>query len=205
MSMRRTSGLLPLLLLSLLVLVFSTASPVLAASGTSAHFTFHGLTAFAEFDTYSPDGCVETFVYVDGTQGHKYTEGDVFIGQYDYCTQTLLLSAFGSASNPNFQVDKKLGSASLTTTIPVTDEVSGRTFNVSVSITWTALDALMHENGSFHFHAKGFIDNSHFNAAFRDANASGTVSNGTTNYTPASAAYAQIASMKTGDVSITHP
>jgi hypothetical protein len=205
MSTRRISGLLPLLLSSLLVFVFSTATPVLAASGTSAHFTFHGLTAFAEFDTNSPDGCVETFVYVDGTQGHKSTEADVFVGQFDNCTQTLLLSAFGSASNPHFQVDKKLGSASLSATIPVTDEVSGTTLNVSVSVTWTALDALMQENGTFHFHSKGFIDNSHFNAAFRDANASGTVSNGTTNYTPASADYAQIASMKTGDVSITHP
>jgi len=191
MRIRCISGLLPLLLSSLLVLVFSTASPVLAASGTSAHFTFHGLTAFAEFDTYSPDGCVETFVYVDG--------------QYDYCTQTLLLSAFGSASNPNFQIDKKLGSASLNTTIPVTDYVSGNTFNVSISVTWTAIDALMHENGTFHFHSKGFIDNNHFNADFRDANASGTVSDGTTNYTPASALYAQLASMKSGDVFITHP
>ena len=205
MSMRRISGLLPLLLSSLLVLVFSTASPVLAASGTSAHFTFHGLTAFAEFDTYSPNGCVETFVYVDGTHSHNYTVGDVFIGQFDYCTQTLLLSAFGSASNPNFQIDKKLGSASLNTTIPVTDYVSGNTFNVSISVTWTAIDALMHENGSFHFHSKGFIDNSHFNAGFRDANASGTVSDGTTNYTPDSALYAQLASMKSGDVFITHP
>src|SRR5258706_3537091 len=123
MSMRRISGLLPLLLLSLLVLVFSSAPPAWASSGTSAHFTFHGLTAFAEFDTFSPDGCVETFVNVDGTQSHNFTVGDVFIGQFDYCTQTLLLSAFGSASNPNFQIDKKLGSASLNTTISVSDTV----------------------------------------------------------------------------------
>jgi hypothetical protein len=46
-------------------------------------------------------------------------EADVVIIQFNLCTSTLLLGASGSTSNPNFQIDKKLLSVSLSATISV--------------------------------------------------------------------------------------
>src|SRR5258708_761863 len=77
--------------------------------------------------------------------------------------------------------------------------------SVSVDLTWTSTSAIAHEISSFHFHTKGFTENAHFNADFRDANASGTVSAGTTNFTPSQSVFAQIFSAKEVDVMITRP
>jgi hypothetical protein len=172
-------------------------------------FRFHGLSAIAFFDNLSPDRCIDTSVSVDGFQNtvnNQTTSGaDIFIGQFNNCTSTQLLAASGSTSSPTFQIDKKLLSASLNTTILVTDFVSGTTFNVSVSVAWTSTSAIAHEIQTFHFHTKAFTENAHFNADFRDANASGTVSDGTTNFTPSSSVFAQTMSAKEADVAITHP
>ena len=203
MKMTRATCCLLVLLLSLVAFAFPTSAHA-AGSGSATVFRFHGLSAFADFDSFSPDGCIETFVFVDGTQSGNSSEADVFIGQFDNCTGTLLLAAFGSTFNPTFQVGQKLGSASLSATIPVFDEVSGNTFNVSVSQTWTATGPLSREIESVHFQTKNFIENFHFNDAFRDASASGTVSDGTTNFTPSPSVFAQIASFKSGDVTIIH-
>ena len=204
MKITRVTCCLFILLLSLVAFAFSTTAPRAhaAGSGSITVVRFHGHSAFADFDSTS--GCIETFAEVDGTQSDTSPEADVFIGKFDNCTGTLLLLAFGSTFNPTFQVSNKLDSASLSATISVFDDVSGNTFNVSVSTTWMATGPLSHEIGSFHFHTKNFIENFHFNDAFRDASASGTVSDGTTNFTPSPSVFAQTASFKSGDVTISH-
>ncbi len=209
MKITRVTCCLFVLLLSLVAFAFSTSAPrAHAASGTTFVVRFHGLSAFSNFDNVSPDGCIDTFVSVDGFQNtvNKQTtsEADIFFDQFDSCTGTELF-AFGSTSNPNFQIDKKLLSASLRATIPVCCDVFGNTFNLSVNLTWTSTSAIAHENSTFHFHSKGFTENAHFNADFRDANASGTVSDGTTNFTPSPSVFAQTMSAKAVDVFITHP
>ncbi len=206
MKITRVTCCLFALMLSLVAFAFSTSVPraYAAASGSTTVFRFHGLTSFAVFDSVSPDGCVDTFVVLEAQKSRTSLEADVFIGKFDFCTQTDLLEASGSTFNPDFQISTKLDSASLNATISVFDFLSGNTFNVSVSTTWTATGPLSHEIQSFHFHTKGFIDNFHLNAAFRDAGASGTVSDGTTNFTPSPSLFAQIASVKFGEVTITH-
>ena len=206
MKILRLTCCLFVLLLSLVAFAFTTSAPRAhaAGSGSTTVFRFQAKTAFADFDSFSPDGCIETFVEVDGTQSGTSSEADVFIGQFNNCTQTQLLGAFGSTSTPNFQVGGKLASASLSATISVCCDVSGNTFSVSVSMSWTATGALSHEIGSFHFQTKNFIENFHFNDDFRDASASGTVSDGTTNFTPSPSVFAQIASFKSGEVDISH-
>jgi len=206
MKMTRITRCLLVLLLSLGAFAFSPSAPrVQAASGTTAVFRFHGLSAFASFDNVS--GCIETTVFVDGSQNtvnnQRTSTADIFIGLFDTCTQTPLLEAIGSTVNPNFQVRKDLTSAALNTTISVTDLVSGNTFNVAVNLTWTSTSATSHELSNFHLHTPGFTENAHFNADFRYATASGTVSDGTTNFTPAQSVFAQTLSAKTGDVTIT--
>ncbi len=208
MKIARVTCCLFVLLLSLVAFAFTTSAPrAHAASGTTFVFRFHGSSAFAFFDNLS--GCIDTSVSVDGFQNtvnKQTTSGaDIFIDQFNICTSTELLAAEGSTLNANFQVGKKLVSASLNTTISVTDFVSGNTFDVSVNLTWTSTSAIAHEISSFHFHTKGFTENAHFNADFRDANASGTVSAGTTNFTPSQSVFAQIFSAKEVDVMITRP
>ncbi len=210
MKLTRVTCCLFVLLLSLVAFAFTTGVPrAHAASGNTFQFKFHGLSAQADFDNLSPDGCIDTFVFVDGSQNpagkQTFSSADVFIGKFNLCTNTPLLEASGFTLNPDFQIDKKLLSASLNTTISVTDFVSGNTFNVSVSMAWTSTSAIAHENSTFHFHTKGFTENGHFNAAFRDADASGTVSDGTTNYTPSPSIFAQTMSAREVDVFITHP
>jgi len=210
MKIARVTCCLAILLLSLVAFAFSTSTPrAHAASGTTFVSKFHGLSAQANFDNLSPDGCIDTFVFVDGFQNtfHKQTfsGADVFIGQFDLCKNTQLLGASGFTDNPTFQIDKKLLSASLSATILVTDFVSGSTFNVSVSMAWTSTSAIGHENSTFHFHTKAFTENGHFSADFRDANASGTVSDGMTNFTPSPSVFAQTMSAKEVDVFISHP
>jgi len=202
--------------LSLVAFTFLTATPKAqaAASGSTFVVRFHGASAFANFDSFSPDGCIETLAFVDGTQNGSSLEADVFISQVNNCTATplsgggcgptALLCAFGTTFSPTFQVSKALDSASLSATIPVFDSVSGNTFNVSVDVTWVATGPLSRESGSSHFHTKNFTENFHFNDEFRDASASGTVSDGTTNFSPSPSVFAQTASFKSGDVTITH-
>ena len=210
MKIARVTCCLLVLLLSLVAFAFTASAPrAHAASGTTFVFRFHGMAAQADFDNVSPDGCIDTFVFVDGSQNtvnkQTFSSADVFIGKFDLCTNTQLLAAFGSTSSPTFQIDKKLLSASLNTTISVFDKVSGKTFNVSVSVAWTSTSAIVHEISTFHFHTKAFTENGHFNADFRDANASGTVSAGTTNFTPSPSVFAQTMSAKEVDVFISHP
>ena len=190
------------LLLALIAIACSTPAHA-AAAGKATVVKFHGLTAIADFDSFSPDGCIETFVFLSGTQSKTGPEADVSIGQVNSCTGDELF-AFGSTLNPTFQVNNQLTSASLSATISVFDEVSGNTFTVSVSATWTGTGPLSHQSGTSHFHTKNFSENFHFNDTFRDASASGTVSDGTTNFTPSPAVFAEIASFKSGDVIISH-
>jgi len=201
MKILRVTCCLFVLILSIVAFAFaSTASPARAASPAAVHFSFHGLAAFADFDSVS--GCVDTFVSVDGTSTRNQNFADVFIGQFDFCTDTDLLIAFGSTSAATFQVGSQFSSATLSATIPVTDELTGNTFNVSVSVNWTATGPIQSEVSTFHFHTKGFTENDQFNAKFRDAQASGTISDGTTNFSPSPSDFAQIGRFNQGDVLI---
>jgi hypothetical protein len=206
---RVTCGLF-ILLLSLIAFAFTTSAPrAHAASGQTIVIKGHGLHVESGFDYKSPDGCIETTVYVDAFQNivHKQTvsTADAFIGKFNNCTNTTLLYASGGTDNPTFQINKDLLSASLSATIPVTDTVSGNTFSVFVNMTWTSTGGIQHQIITQHYRTQGFTINSHSNADIRDAIASGTVSDGTTNYTPSGTLwFAQIVSARSVDVTITH-
>jgi hypothetical protein len=203
----RVSCCLFVLLSSLAALIFSITAPraYAAGSGSGVVVRFQGNTALATFDSVSPDGCIDTAVFVTGTQSSTGPEADVTISQYDFCTDTPLLFAFGSTSTPNFQVSGGLASASLSATISVIEFVSGNTFPVSVSVTWTATGPFSRIVGTEHLQFGNLIETFHRNDTFRDASASGTVSDGTTNFTPSPSVFAQIASFRSSDVVISHP
>jgi len=202
--MRRTH--LSILLLSLLTigglavtLAFIQLAPASAAqAATVTVFTSHfkDLSATADFQTSS--GCVDTFVSV----GADASTAGVFITQFDTCSSTLLKEAFGQTANPDMQVDQNLRSASLHATIPVYDLVSNTTSPVAVNLTWTGGSLRMSEDSIFHMRGPGIIENGQFRGDFRPAVASGTVSDGVTNFTPDPSGFAQIAKFASGNVTI---
>jgi hypothetical protein len=128
----------------------------------------------------------------------------VNISQYDSCSGTQLMAAFGSSplTGDSLQVDKKLSSATLNATVQVFDYISGNTFNEDIALNWTAAGDPVSEKDHFQFRAAGYIANYRFSGTFRPAQASGNMSDGVTNFSPSPSYYAEIDSVKSGSVTI---
>ena len=207
MKITRVTCCLFILLLSLVAFAFTTNVPKAhAASGNTIVFKGHGLHVESGFDYIN--GSIETTVYVDAFQNKVHNQivstADVFIGQVDLLTNKTIMDASGGTSSPTFQIDKTLLSASLGAIMPVFDNQTGqKLFDVTVNMTWTSTSDIYHQNFTQHYHTQGFTINSHSNADIRDATASGTVFDGTTNYTPSPSIFAQIVSAKSVQVTIT--
>jgi hypothetical protein len=157
------------------------------------HFKFKGESVLSIFT--STDGCIQTQVFVAATQGvsrslpgpgNPVTEVALFILQEDICTDTRLISAESLSAIPaaDFQVDKKLAQAILNTTVTATDYAADppASFDVSIDLTWTATGPLTRANDNTHFHTPGCVINNRIHGTSRTAEASGSVSDGTTNY-----------------------
>lgn len=165
--------------------------------------TFKGLSAAAFFDSISADGCTDTSVDVLASRGFDLYPSYAFdhgssvylsIFQYDTCAQQEVMFAGGFASNANFIIDNQLNTATLNTTVNVTNwnSATQSTFPVTVNLTWQGYGATTHIVTDQHQTSKYWESNFHFNGDTRSATASGVVSpDGTTNYTngPASPAY----------------
>jgi len=201
------------LILALALTALAATSVSGAAGASTLHFSFKGQFAEAVFDSLDPSGCVETFVFVEGVNGTVKETGHptvssmavITIDQFDFCTGTETLFAEGQATLAagEFQI-KMLTTATLNATIEVFDFVSGASFPVDVSVSWTGVGATTTQKDHFQIKGPDFKVNSRFMGTFRDATASGTVSDGTTNFTPESAVFADMGSVKQGEVDIIH-
>jgi hypothetical protein len=200
---------------SLAFVLMALTLPARAAPAETLHFSFKGQFAEALFSSTDPSGCVVTEVFVAADDGRVKTGPGmpevesvafIFISQFDVCTQTQLLAADGFAvlAPDAFQIDRQLTAATLTATIEVFDFVSGTSFPVEVNVSWTGFGDTFSVKDRFHLKAPGFKVNSRFDGTFRDATASGTVTDGTTNFTPEPAVFADMGSVKQGEVDIIH-
>jgi hypothetical protein len=178
-------------LLVVLALALATFSQYSSASAGD-NFKFSGNFADAGFST--ADGCVVTNVGVFANKGKFQSPpgpgssgafADMYIDQYDSCTGAQYILAFGGTplSNDAFQIDRGLNSAVLNATILVFDNVSGTEISVSVNLEWVGIGAL--NKGTFHSHSKspGCVINERFSGSSRFAEATGSVSDGVTNFT----------------------
>jgi len=174
-----------------------------AASGAATVVKFNGPSAVAEFDTVSNG--VETFVLVVGsTPAAASPQVVVVVNQFDVNTGTPLLLASGSTSSATIQVGPNLSSATVSAAVPLTDSVSGTSFTVGLNVAWTANSPLMHEHPTTTVtHTPNITSIFHSNSSFRNADASGTVSDGTTNFTPAPSVFAQILRVNSAQITIT--
>jgi len=203
-------------LFAVLALAVATFSQHTTASAGDV-FRQSGNDAIALFSSLDPSGCITTDVTVAASDifNHNppgppnvFSGTFIFISQYDFCTDTLLLDASGfnlSLGDKDFQAPGNLTSARLTATINVYDFVSDSNFDVFVDLAWTATSPLsrFHENDHFVVspHCKSF---GHVIDTFRFAQASGIVSDGATNFTPEAteARGGSIGTLKTGGVDI---
>lgn len=200
-------------LLTVLTLALAVFSQHTVASAGGV-FKFRGEGASAVFSSVDGSGCIWTDVYVNADEGISQgppgrgsaSSGVVLvISQYDSCAGTQLLAAegFTSLAAPDFQVFGNLESATLSATVNVFDNVSGTSFDVFVDLSWTGTASFVNRQKSHsHFDFPGCKVNSRFNLSFRPAVATGSVSDGFTNYTPDPSLGYDIYKAKSGEVAI---
>ena len=165
-------------------------APISSSAAEKTQFRAKGALAVVLFDAV--DGCIGTDVFVrafDGTEREgsgKPTKGaavDIFVDQFNFCDETLLSSAEGriAVSAAEFQIDKKIESARLTTTVELTDSVSGHSFNVSMDLIWTATSQPEVVRNRFFIRGPGRTVHEQDRGAFREATTTGTISSAPTN------------------------
>ena len=198
-------------LLVVLALVVATLSQPIHASAADV-FKFRGHSASAFFSSMDPSGCINTGGSVFAFENISHSPPGpgsstaavlVDLFQYDFCTDTLLLSASGDAdlTSSDFQVTGNLDSATLHATVPVYNNAAETAFDVTVDLTWTSTSSLGHQNSQYKVNFQGCHYNLKNNSAFRYAEASGTVSDGTINFTPDPSTEATIFFAKGGEIS----
>jgi hypothetical protein len=159
-------------------------------------------SAEAFFSSVDPSGCITTFVWVFA--GEPSSQAGLIIRQYDACTFTLLLDAYGSAelADPEFQVAVgNLASATLETTVNTYDYVSGSSFDVYVDLTWTGIGTPNRYTSNSQWHDQNCHEISHHHGVSRTAEASGTISDGQTDFAPGPSVEARLYLDKYVDIS----
>jgi len=199
----------------LAVLVISiTALATPAMVGAVNRINLSGLSASANFS--STDGCIYTYAYVSAStevnrqtsdQTQTTTTGFLTVSKSDVCQYLPLLEGNGSSTlgDADFQVGKRLDTATLKTTITVYDWVSDSYFDIDVDLTWTATGDAGRSMVIEHDAQAGLIFQQKMTGTGRIADAAGTVSDGTTNFSPEPTQEGYIQNVSTGSVTIFKP
>lgn len=195
----------------LCILLLTIASQYTVASATNI-YRFQGKGADAYFVSRDASGCIVTRAEVAATDQSSMSPtaskdyssfAFVAIYQYDECNNQDLLAGSGivSLTGSEFQVAGNLNSATLNVTVPIMDSVSNSSFDVTVSITWTAVGDRIHD--TTHFNSK--LGKCHFsrrtNGETQFAQASGSISDGVTNFAVGTSQGAAIYVTKAGELS----
>jgi len=198
---RRTA----LTIFSLGLLVLAPFSVVSAATDKVTVENLRGPLVNGYFSALDPTGCIETDTFVTANRptdqllpgrGTTTIVGAVSIFRYDSCTDTVLLQAVGeidSSSAAVFRVSRQYLWASLNATITVTNIDTGDTFDVSVNVAFVSTSSIHRdtENTNDRYSRSCHVLN-RWKGTGRDAVATGTVSDGVTNFTPSASQPAEI-------------
>jgi len=196
--------------LVLVVALLVTPTAALAASDVT-HFSFNGQSAIAAFEHVDASGCIVTRVGVIAVGGAIKTDGEppvasetsILIDVNDQCTGETLVAASGSRALAGGDfIQRKLDTATLETSIDVSDKTSGSTFAVHLSLRWAGTGSVSRTKEHTEIIEPGFVFISRSDASSRDASASGTVSAETTNFTPDAAVSGSLADVRSGEVTI---
>ncbi len=166
------------------ILVLSLVAFVPQTAASAEVIQAEGQEAWAYFSSIDASGCIKTIVEIDTAETLLIS---LELSQYDMCTGQPLLGAYGrkSLSPSEIKFFGNLDSARLTTTVQVTDYVQGLSFDVFIDLTWIGTGDIL----AYHAHdhnqpSPGCNVNVQGREKYREAQASGTVSDGTTNFTP---------------------
>jgi hypothetical protein len=144
--------------------------------------------ANASFSRVDPSGCVETFVFVFGSnetvkQTGKPSTGPIAVvqlSQYDFCNNTIG-EYFGFAEDAAFEVSTKLDQAHLKATVPGFLDETGVETPAIVDLTWTGAGDLFSQTDRSRVKFPGSMLTQWFKGTFRPAQVSGTVTIGKQN------------------------
>lgn len=201
-----------ILLASAICAVCTIAVPRSALASTTQTYHSSGQGGQAFFQTIS--GCIETDTYLQaaqfmgqGTAGGPGPQSGLMVNifQANNCTQTVIMAAFGWAAPTTLQMSRKLDTGAVTGSVQLQDWITNTTFTVSVSLSWTGTGPVSRSVSNFHSQWQGYSVTSHFNGAWRQANAGGSVTDGSTEWAGPTATQADLFSTNTGTVSISRP
>lgn len=198
-----------LAILTLMLVAFGQPIGASAGGGTNnGHFRDLGSDAY--FYSTDPSGCVVTEASIFATQhyfqsppgpGSEGPFASILILQYNVCTGEELLSASGATeTNLDLQGNKKLNWATLNAVVTAFDGVSQSDRDFFIDLAWTGFGPTSRQTNHFHSSSPGCKMKFRSNGLFRSAEASGSVSDGSTNYTPDSAGGATIFRAKSGNL-----
>ncbi len=198
--------------LAILSLALAALGQPTSASAATM-FKFKGLSANTSFDSVDSSGCILSRLDVFTTEamirfspGRKEPQSStaIFLSQYNLCTDTWLLSAEGvkDLADPELQISSRLDSATLNTTITMFDTLTGDTFDLSVDLSWLGVGPTSRQHSSFRFGDKVCRIIGRFKGTFRGAVATGTVTDGVTNFTPQTSFAGELISSNSKDMSI---
>lgn len=189
-------------------------SSAATAAGTATHGNvaivhLGGPLINASFSTTDPTGCVTTDVFVSANSGTEhdqpgttgYAVASVQIYQYDACTDTTLRDATGQSDalpTGAFQVSNQIDQASLHATMLASDLVSGTSFPVTVDIGLVGTSDIVRNHSNTNEVYPGCHIINRWKGSGRDAVATATVSDGSTNLTPGTSEFAEIGVVNTG-------
>ena len=167
------------------------ASTARVSARAASHFRFQikDRAANASFSSVDPSGCVETFVFVFGSNETtkagpgKPSTGPlavVQLSQMDFCNNTIG-EFFGFAEDVAFEVSTKLDQAHLKATVPGFLDETGVEAPAVVDLTWTGAGELFSETDRSRVKFPGSMLTQWFKGTFRPAQVSGTVTVGKQN------------------------
>jgi len=195
----------PLAILSLGLLVLIPWSVASAASDRVTVENLRGPLVNASFSSIDPSGCVETDSFVTANRptdqllpGRGTTTGIAAVNVFEFnaCTGTTLLQAVGETDTlaaADFEVSNQFLWASLRTTIPLTNIDTGDIFDVTVNVNWAATSDIRRDHSNTNdLYGGGCHVLNRWKGSGREAAASGLVSDGITNFTPAITQSAEI-------------
>ena len=200
------------LLAAFALLLATFGQPSTASAGDVSTFKWGSVTAYFPFTSIDPSGCLITSATVGGVEerlhtppGKASTSGLVYVqvSLFNLCTDTRVLNAFGSAPLPtsDLKITGNLSSVTLTTTVNVFDQISGTFFDVFIDLTWRGTGEIIRDRTHDVFNFEGCHFNIRDDLASRSAQASGTISDGTINFTPEPSISATIFAWQGGEVS----
>jgi len=164
------------------------ASLSLPAMAATEKYQVKGQSASASFYQIV-DECTSTSVYVSAfdnltkdAPGAPTAQKQAYLDYYRFNACTGQSSyGYGSSSDATFKPNAQLSSATLTGNFTVTEysfpteDPQDTTKTAQVSLTWTGTGDIYRGNSHSHYQGPGFISNSRYTGAYRDAQVSSTV------------------------------